>query len=204
MPQVHSDSQIEHIVEDLLPSHPENLSLLYIDETHRVECKRNFHANNFDEYIRTIAGLANNAGGLLVFGVEDASWEVQGLNNDNRFWSMDNREINTAILNRVQPSIRYFRRQIVRNGLSIGVMFVEEAVNKPIIIQRNGKNIKEGDIFFRYPGETKRIAAADLQTILLERDRQIEERWHSLIKRISQSLDRNGSGFFSLLRDAGR
>ncbi|MCF1663766.1 ATP-binding protein, partial [Klebsiella pneumoniae] len=54
-------------------------------ETDRTECKAGFRLrpeDRFSKALRAIAGLANNKGGYLLFGVADATFVAEGLADD--------------------------------------------------------------------------------------------------------------------------
>jgi Putative DNA-binding domain len=54
-------------------------------ETDRTECKASFRLqpeDRFSKALRAIAGLANNKGGYLLFGIADGSFQAEGLGDD--------------------------------------------------------------------------------------------------------------------------
>ena len=55
-----------------------------------------------------------------------------------------------------------------------------------IALRGDGKEIKEGDIFFRYPGESSRIKYSDLSGILDDRDRQSPEQILPMVEKLLQ------------------
>ena len=55
----------------------------------------------------------------------------------------------------------------------IGILHVKQHPARPVIAVRNeGSLVKEGDIYFRYPGQSSRNKYSDLRAIFDERDRQ--------------------------------
>ena len=54
----------------------------------------------------------------------------------------------------------------------IGILYVEESNDKPIIASKNGEGIKEGEIYYRYPGETRKIKQGELKSIIEEGKRK--------------------------------
>ncbi|SDG30422.1 Putative DNA-binding domain-containing protein [Limimonas halophila] len=169
----------------ILPEDENDNHYLNIDESDIIECKKSFQLNAFDEYSRTICGMANNKGGYIVFGVQDNDWKIVGL-KDKKFWKEDTKKINNAINSRVSPSVYWKRLKINRGGEDLAVLYVQEAPIKPVMIKKDGQKISEGQIYYRYSGENNLIRIADLQNILQERDRQIEQRWHDLIQRVGK------------------
>ena len=55
-----------------------------------------------------------------------------------------------------------------------------------IALRDDGKEIKEGDIFFRYPGESSRMKYSDLREILDDRDRQSREQILPMVEKLLQ------------------
>src|SRR5690606_23519578 len=67
----------------------------------------------------------------------------------------------------------------------IGILYVQQCPARSVIAVRNeGTLIKEGDIFFRYVGQSSRIKYSDLRTIFDERDRLARASIMPMIQRI--------------------
>ncbi|WP_406873227.1 ATP-binding protein [Aminobacter sp. P9b] len=149
-------------------------------ETDQHECKANFGFKHCWEWIRAIAALANNRGGYIFFGVHDKdgaatavadkSYAVTGLNNDE-FMKADPAEFTKLIRSYLDPTPNVRTVIAVIGAKTIGVMHVEQHPGRPVIVRSgDGKVLKEGDIFFRYPGSCERIKYSDLRGILDARD----------------------------------
>jgi hypothetical protein len=74
-------------------------------ETDFTECKRSFRVSpetRFADVIRSVAGLANNRGGYLFFGITDKTLLVEGLPDDT-FVKTDPAEINRSLAGSLDP-----------------------------------------------------------------------------------------------------
>lgn len=149
-------------------------------ETDQHECKANFGFKHCHEWIRAIAALANNRGGYIFFGVHDKdgeataesdkSYAVTGLTNDE-FVKADPADFTKLIRSYLDPTPNVLTVAAVVGAKTIGVMHVEQHPGRPVIVRTgDGKVLKEGDIFFRYPGSCERIKYSDLRAILDARD----------------------------------
>lgn len=149
-------------------------------ETDQLECKASFGFKHCHEWIRAIAALANNSGGYIFFGVHDKdgvatpesdkSYAVTGLTNDE-FVKADPADFTKLIRSYLDPTPKVLTVAAVVGAKTIGVMHVEQHPGRPVIVRTgDGKVLKEGDIFFRYPGSCERIKYSDLRAILDARD----------------------------------
>src|SRR5262249_52009074 len=59
-------------------------------------------------------------------------------------------------------------------GLVVGYLHVAKHPNPPVIVYRDGDGLNEGEILFRYPGQSSRIKFGDLRAMLEERDRRAQ------------------------------
>lgn len=154
-------------------------------ESDRHECKESFGFKYADKWLRAVAALANNIGGYVLFGVKDKtvvdgklakdSYQVLGLGS-TEFEHADPGDFSKRIKSPFDPTPRVESVVLDLDDLKIGVLYVHQHAGRPVIATKNeGSNIKEGDIFFRYPGQSARIKYSDLRAILDERDRQARE-----------------------------
>lgn len=144
-------------------------------ESKWLEFKKSFNWGSKAQYARTLAAFANTKGGYIVFGVGDKPRILIGLMND-RFDSMDTAVISSFLNDTFSAEIQWdthlhtFRRNI------FGLIFVNEALDKPIISTRSvGNEIKDGEIYYRYHGRTQKIKYPELKLILeKQRERELE------------------------------
>lgn len=151
-------------------------------ESIRYECKENFGFKYSDKWLKAIAALANNIGGYVVFGVKDKSskggknstnhFTIVGMKSDE-FEKVDPSDFTKKIKSVFDPTpiVTSVLHEI--DGMKVGILHVDQHPSRPVIaLKGDGTQIKEGDIFFRYPGQSARIKYSDLRAILDERDKQ--------------------------------
>lgn len=146
------------------------------------ECKANFGLKHAHQWVKAAAALANNRGGYIFIGVadkgtqgasgEDLSDIVVGMGNSD-FETVDAADITNKLKSLLEPTPRVSRTTIEVGGKLVGVFHVERHPGRPVIATNgDGKHIREGDIFYRYPGQSSRIGYGDLRALLDERDAQ--------------------------------
>lgn len=147
-------------------------------ETDEAECKENFclkPENRFADPLRSVAGLANNGGGFVFFGVSelpDGSLQAVGLPDDT-FAKTDPAEINRCLAGALDPVPIFRTCTIELEGKKIGVVHVEKHDHPPVMAVKNvGSEIKEGAIYFRYVGETRVIKPGELRQIIAHREQK--------------------------------
>lgn len=149
-------------------------------ETDQHECKKSFGFKFSGQWLKAIAALANNRGGYILFGVHDKtgslidgvdySYAVIGMEDDT-FKSADPEKFAKLVKSTLDPTPRVQLATIELGGKLVGVIHVEQHPSRPVIVTRpEGDRMREGDIFFRYPGQSDRIKYSDLRSILDERD----------------------------------
>ncbi len=165
-------------------------------ESDAHECKKAFGLKFAHLWLRAVAALANNRGGYVVFGVHDRddkkeggidlSYTVVGLTGEAPF-SVNPVEITKKLKSTFDPTPRFQVAKIDIDGKSVGVLYVEQHPGRPVIATKaDGDHIKEGDIFFRYPGQSSRIKYSDLRSLLDERDLQARKSVLPMVERLLQ------------------
>ncbi len=140
---------------------------LEADEGVCVEFKESFSLGFNEDYAKTLASYANADGGYIVFGIVDAQKRMRGLSNNN-FKNKDPAKITNALREFLTPDIKWHKYLHTFRGRDFGLIYVEKAVTKPVIITKNGREVKEGDIYYRYPGQSLRIRYPELRQIIEE------------------------------------
>ncbi len=157
-------------------------------ETDSVECKESFHPKG--KWLRAVAALANNQGGYILFGIRDhddatGPLTVIGM-KDSQFQDTDPAVITRRIRSTFDPT-PVFRLGTIPFGKKIvGVMHVEQHPARPIVATNGNGDVVEGDIYFRYPGQSARIKYSDLRALLDERDQRIRAELTPMINRLVQ------------------
>ena len=157
-------------------------------ETDEVECKESFGLRYPGKWLRAVGALANNRGGYLFFGVRDQQatepHRVVGLEPEV-FEAVDPAKINTFVRDIFEPTPRFEKGVVEVGRKRVGVLFVERHPARPVIARKSwGEEIKEGDIFFRYPGQSRRISHADLRAMLDTRDAQARSAILPMVQRL--------------------
>lgn len=154
-------------------------------ESFDLEFKQSFHyGDSLHFYVRSLVGMANNRGGQIIFGIKDRPREPVGLQNE-KFENLDPTKLNAIILEHFSSDLSYSIDSFDWQGRSFGILFVQEARVKPIVCRKSqGKQLREGAIYYRYRGETKEIRYAELAA-LLDAEREKEKKlWMSHIQKI--------------------
>ncbi len=162
-------------------------------ETDEHECKANFGFKYASTWLRAVAALANNRGGYILFGVHDAdqtkaggidkSYAVTGLTSDE-FVKADPADFTKQLKAKLDPTPRVRSAVACIGGKTIGVLHVEQHAGRPVIVTKQDGDLREGDIFFRYPGQSSRIKYADLRAILDARDTEARQQVLPLVERL--------------------
>jgi len=163
-------------------------------ETNMHECKLNFGLKQSHTWVRAIAALANNHGGYIFFGVHDLDTAGKAAANKSHaaigmtgeaFQKADPAEVTRQIKGVLDPTPTVGTTHLTIGAAIIGVMHVEQHPSRPVIVRSgDGNTLKEGDIFYRYPGRSERIKYSDLRTILDERDKVARTEIMPLIERL--------------------
>jgi Putative DNA-binding domain len=144
-------------------------------ETDQIECKKTFRLSpeeRFADVIRSIAGLANNKGGYIFFGVRDRNFTADGL-SDTTFFDSDPALINRSLSGALDPVPHVTKSSITFGKKRIGVLYVEKHEHAPVIAIKNiAQDVKEGTIYFRYVGETRAIKPGELRQIIANREQR--------------------------------
>jgi hypothetical protein len=85
------------------------------------------------------------------------------------------------------PTPRFRTAIVAIAGKKVGVIHVERHESRPVIAtKQEGDKIGEGDIFFRYPGQSTRIKYSDLRAMLDARDREARAQILPMVERLLQ------------------
>ena len=163
----------------------EGEAILTSRESTELEYKESFSILNFKNTLNTIAGFANNKGGMILYGVKDSPKIPIGMKN-SKFEDTDDAKIQSIISEYLSGIIEFDIQTIHFNKKAYGAVYVYESSQKPVIIKKNGNGLKEGEIYFRYRGQTRRISYEELQSILEENKMQQIKKWFDIIKKVDE------------------
>lgn len=146
-------------------------------ENDEIEYKLLFDRENKEakaKYAKELAALYNYKGGYLIFGVNDDTSELTGLQN---FVDLDNADLSNDINNYFSPSIKFHSRTIEIDGKTVFVINVEKRDSIPTVcIKSYPQIISESVIYWRYSGQASPIKSGDLINLLNELKGQNFER----------------------------
>ncbi|HRD74866.1 MAG TPA: ATP-binding protein [Hyphomicrobiaceae bacterium] len=194
--EVSSQVVAEHAVDvsSLGPVDPRRLATLfdlgddgrYIlrgGETDEVECKQSFHGPGHDRLLRAVAALANNKGGYVLYGVENATGVLLGL-KDDRLKNTDPSQFTQAIRSAMEPCPRFEVGSVELGSAKLGAIYVHPEAEAPVISTKDADSFKAGVVYFRYPGESRAISGPDFRRLLASRDKRARQEAAELARRV--------------------
>lgn len=152
-------------------------------ESSTIEFKKSFNMGSAAAYAKTMASFANNAGGYIIFGIEDSPRIICGLVNDN-FDNVKQEKLTETINAYFSPAINWEMGTLQlemehtdENGdikavsKKIGWIYAEGSEYKPVIALKDntGEKITAGDIFYRYHSRNGKIKPAEMERIISNR-----------------------------------
>ncbi|UQR64285.1 ATP-binding protein [Bradyrhizobium sp. C-145] len=155
-------------------------------ETDVVECKLNYSVSG--PIIKAIAGLANNKGGHILFGVRDKTNVVEGM-SDDKFHTLDPAILNSHLLSSLDPVPKVTRVAVTLGQMSVGAIHVEKQEEGPVIAVKSVGDLKEGGIYFRYVGETRLIKPGELRQIIKAREQKAVEDFSRRMSRVASGSE---------------
>ena len=155
-------------------------------EHSEIEFKESFQSpKHKDKKLhKWIASFANANGGLIIYGVKN-NGELVGLQS-NKLREFDNKDLTQELIDYFAPEIKFelFTKEV--EGFELGFLYVYKSTNKPIVaIKSASDTIQESDIFYRYPGQSRRISYGDLKNIMEEKYIRLNEQWLKLMKNVA-------------------
>lgn len=156
-------------------------------ETDVVECKLNYSVSG--PILKAIAGLANNKGGHILFGIRDGTGIVEGM-SDDKFHTLDPAVLNSHLLSTLDPVPTIEKVGLSVGGKAIGAMYVEKHAESPVIAVKSvGGDVREGAIYFRYVGETRQIKPGELRQIIKVREQKAVEDFSRRMSRVASGSE---------------
>lgn len=153
-------------------------------ESARLEFKEQFNIADRAAYARIMASFANAHGGYLVFGVKNSPRELVGLKGA-RFDDLDPATLTVFLDSGMSPALAWEIDSIDLAGFRLGFIYTNEALEKPVVCTTNERDLKEGEIYYRYHGQTRTIRPPELFIIIQERIDRERRAWMQLTRRIS-------------------
>lgn len=123
----------------------------------------------------------------MIFGIEPNTRRMLGLQND-KFENMDPSRITQHIESKLSEGVKWTSCMHERDRMKFGIIYIYPSQRKPVMFTSNssGSIFKEGDIFYRYGGETTRIKPAELQKMIEDRVKRERRSWQDLLNNIAK------------------
>lgn len=147
-------------------------------ESSTVEFKESFGWKSLPKYLKTCAAYANTRGGYIVFGVANKPHRLIGLSGTARqlFETIDPAQLSGHFADYFAPEIHWQIQEYELDKKIYGLLYISESCEKPVVCKKDvDKDLKEGDIYYRYRGRSERIKYSELRSIL-EAKRENEQR----------------------------
>ena len=135
---------------------------LFSGESVNVEYKVEIPPNS-DKYMKTVVAFANGRGGHIIFGIDDKSLKVVGIESDAIFLKID--AITNAILDSCEPKIYPNVTLQTLDDKTVIVVEIQPAPMRPYYIKSKG--IVKGT-YVRVAGTTRHAEAYMLKELILE------------------------------------
>lgn len=163
-------------------------------ETYTLEFKEEFNWGDKPsriKYLKSFAAFANNKGGYLLFGVRNQPHEISGIQN---FDDIDSEEISTSISNYFSSEIHFERHLNEIDNKYIGLVYIHESQNKPIICIKDYDDIlHKSYIYYRYRAKSSHISPGDLVNLVNSIKEKESEKWQNIFQNVAQiGIDKVG------------
>lgn len=116
-----------------------------------------------NKYLKTVVAFANGAGGELVFGIKNNTWEVVGFPEDRVFEKMDaiTNSIYDACTPKIIPDVKIFDIE----GKHVIIVKIYAGSQKPYYITKQGL---QNGTYFRISGVTRKAENDTIQELYYE------------------------------------
>ena len=135
---------------------------LFAGESKNIEYKVTVPKKS-EKYMKTVVAFANGNGGKIVFGIDDKTLEIVGMDEDNIFKTMD--AITNAISDSCEPRIRPDVTLQTVNDKTVIVVEILPGAMRPYYIKSEG--MTEGT-YMRVSGTTRPVEGYMLKELILE------------------------------------
>jgi predicted HTH transcriptional regulator len=136
--------------------------ILFSGESKNIEYKVTVPEKS-EKYMKTVVAFANGIGGRIVFGIDDKTLEIVGMDTDNIFKTMD--DITNAVSDACEPSIRPDVSLQTVDDKTVIVLEIMPGAQRPYYIKSQG--MLEGT-YVRVSGTTRHVEEYMLKELILE------------------------------------
>jgi len=171
-----------------------------------IEFKEQILPKKLTGIIRAIAGFANHRGGGIIAGVRDDDRMIVGLDATS-VKALDISDLTNKVKTHLSPTPVFILEKMHVGQAVVILIHVEAHESKPVMVVRDGENLEEGQILFRYPGQSAKIKHSDLYEMLRERDLRAQERMAAIMRDVVSIGAENAMVVDikkGMLRDGGR
>lgn len=141
--------------------------IVYQKEDTKVEFKEKFDRESKEaraKYTKELAAMHNCEGGYLIFGVNDKTGELKGLED---FKDIDNAIIADDINSYFSPHFKIISRHTKIHGKVVFVIYVFKREGIPTVcIKDHQETLRAATLYWRYSGQSAPIEAGDLINLL--------------------------------------
>ena len=158
-------------------------------ESGDLEFKQSFGWSSLTKYLKTCAAYANVKGGYIVFGIANRPHILVGLSGATlqAFENIDPQKLTGHFNDYFSPEIGWDIDKYEFNGKTYGLLYVYESSEKPVVCKKDAdRELKEGDIYYRYRGRSERIKYPELRNILDQRRAEEQKLWMKHLSQISR------------------
>ena len=160
-------------------------------ESETIEYKENFSIPEMYDCYATIAGMANNQGGYLVFGVrDDLTFKGLDIEKVDAIKDFFNKKINFQQIFNKNIKLNLIIFNPLKKKKPLAIIYIYPSPTKPIISIKDNKSIKEGTIYYRYFAKTEKIHAGELEQIIENRCKEFVST--KMVKIIKRELVKQG------------
>lgn len=131
-------------------------------ENVNIEYKREVPEKSI-KYVKSVVAFANGKGGRIVFGIDDETKEVVGMDNEHIFQTVD--AITTAIADSCEPAIMPSVALKTIEGKTVIIVEVEGQRNRPYYVKSLG--LGKG-VFVRVSGTTRPADSYIIRELMFE------------------------------------
>ena len=135
---------------------------LFSGESKNIEYKVTVPKKS-EKYMKTVVAFANGNGGEIIFGIDDKTLEVVGMDEDNIFQTMD--AITNAISDSCEPRVRPDVTLQTVNNKTVIIVEIFPGAMRPYYIKSEG--MIEGT-YIRVSGTTRPVEGYMLKELILE------------------------------------
>lgn len=161
-------------------------NVLHNREGSSLEFKKAFNLGGMPEYARTMLAFGNNCGGYLVFGVDPSPHRLRGVNPV--FKTVDPARISSFLRDHAAPEPNWEMGELTFHGVELGYIYTHEGMAKPFVVTGSaGNDLKDGEVYYRYRGQSTRVRHAELEAIIHARLDAERRAWLDHLRAISRA-----------------